>query len=90
MDELDALCKLHDECYDKVEERDCKNIYLEYIALYSWKLISSGNHKRVRKDDLNYLSRQFENREGHQVRTPVELWNESQILQVPEFLGVGP
>ena len=49
MDEFDKLCKLHDECYDEVEERDCKSVYVEYVAPYSWKLISSANDKRVRR-----------------------------------------
>ena len=49
VDDFDELCKRHDECYTEVEQQGCKNLYDEYIAPYSWKLI--GGENEVLKDE---------------------------------------
>ena len=47
IDDFDELCKRHDKCYARVEQRGCRSTYDEYIAPYSWELIGNkvNNYK---------------------------------------------
>ncbi len=52
IDDIDALCQIHDNCYGKVEEdvAECKGAINEYLAPYEWELKQSEVIRTLKLD----------------------------------------